>query len=91
MRALRKRHGRASAGMRTALQEARGAGATHYDPAGVLGKPTVYRPTERGWQAALVKPQSGGGHYLTRWDWAPFRIGPQAAHAETIDAAIRSV
>lgn len=89
-RSLRRRYGRSSSGMASVLREARSQGATRYDPSDLFSRPTVYRHTDRTWEAAIVKSRDGGGYYLTGWREAPFGVGPRDATVETIDQAIRS-
>ncbi len=82
-RALRRRYGHASGpAFRSALLEARSRGATRVE----LGThPMVFRPAGARWQVALVKPMTGGGYYLTEWEWTPV-AGDRATE---IDFAIR--
>lgn len=88
----RRRYGHAHDydAFRGILLEARSQGATHFDAKDLFGHPTVYREAgHEKWQAALIKPSSGGGYHVTAWQWAPFDAGPRGAGVMTISDAIR--
>jgi hypothetical protein len=73
-------------GLRSALQRARGEGATYVESGG--GQRLVFRPAGDKWQAAMIKHTNDGMWYATPWQVAPFG-GWLPDSAQTIDDAIR--